>query len=390
MTNNDVQCGNYTLNIYQVRAHHKNYSAILQHTKNTIGHGLCKCRLRVQIRSLGDRFHFAVWPEEGPLHFAECFFSRDSMHSHEQAWESKNAVQVDDDGHVSIKPAFALARRIDEPRKPAQLGLAKGSAPTKRRASLSALLDYLWMKSGNNHWFGHARSYGKAMYHVWDVAKLCKIGRAELTSILHIAGNTHFPVEKFKTSITPSVARVPSGLILGQVVGIPSTPQGTPVGYMLQVKNLGARVYMTVEQFSALQKSYPRVFSVFPHEQQVIALAQVELTGSKDFKLVDCAMMMTSRDFVPVDSSYEAQLCNLMVDAKRRFYKPLSVVHDLLPDFVLLDTPCETAMEVWGMLTNEYRAHMDTKIERYKVLGQTLWQWDAALGLPIPALPNPG
>lgn len=387
MTNNDVQCGNYTLNIYQVREHHKKYSVTLQHTKNTIGYGLCKCKLRVQIRSLGDRFHFAVWPAEGPLHKAECFFSRDSIDSHEQAWVSQNAVQVDDAGQVSIKPAFTLARRIDEPRQPSQLVIARGSAPTKRRTSLSALLDYLWMKSCNNHWFGHARSYGKAMYHVWDVAKLCKIGRAELSSILHIAGNTHFRVEQFKTSITPSAVRVPSGLILGQVVDIRTTQNG---GYMLQVKDLGARVYMTVEHYRALEKSYPRVFSQHVHEQKVIIMAQVELTGSNDFKLVDCAMMMTSRDFVPVDSSYEAQLCNHLVDEKRRFYKPLSVVNDLLPDFVLLDTPREIAMEVWGMLTTEYRAHMDTKIERYEKLGTSLWQWDAALSVPIPPLPKVG
>ena len=115
-------------------------------------------------------------------------------------------------------------------------------------------------------------------------------------------------------------------------------------------------------------------------------IAQVELRqGGKGVyaSVIDIALMSITAEFLPVESSYERTVAELLVMQGRSFMKPLryNASADLvLPDFILTDTLRELPMEVFGrddarylQRKEEKSAHYD---EQYGKLGW--WSWDAA------------
>ncbi len=54
----------------------------MEHARHKYGHALCLCRrqpLKLQVRRRDEKFHLAVWPNEGPQHDSECAFFRDEL-----------------------------------------------------------------------------------------------------------------------------------------------------------------------------------------------------------------------------------------------------------------------------------------------------------------------
>jgi hypothetical protein len=125
--------------------------------------------------------------------------------------------------------------------------------------------------------------------------------------------------------------------------------------------------------------------------QRVIALCLVELTVNGNLSVTDAALMATSNHFIPVDSSYEAFLADMLVEKKRSFIKPLSVRsgENTLPDFILTDCKPEYVLEVFGLNTVDYIARKIAKKEIYKSQGKPVWCWEPEVCKKPPALPRP-
>ena len=94
-------------------------------------------------------------------------------------------------------------------------------------------------------------------------------------------------------------------------------------------------------------------------------LALIEGSPHGYLRLVDAAVMLTSRDYLPADSSHEVVMSDALVAAHRAFTKPLRYGGEtVLPDFVLTDTDPPTVVEVWGIAgRSDYEARKRTKLD---------------------------
>lgn len=98
-----------------------------------------------------------------------------------------------------------------------------------------------------------------------------------------------------------------------------------------------------------------------------MAIAQVEVKqGAKGgyASVIDLALIGITGEFIPVESSYERTVADLLVLQERSFTKPLrydAESDQVLPDFILTDTAREVPLEVFGRDDAKYLARKDEK-----------------------------
>ena len=128
-----------------------------------------------------------------------------------------------------------------------------------------------------------------------------------------------------------------------------------------------------------------------------VAIAQVELKqGAKGVysSVIDLALMSITGELIPVESSYERTVADLLVVQGRSFTKPLrydAESDQVLPDFILTDTAREMPLEVFGRDDAKYLARKEEKRHHYEAHygADGWWSWDAAAGTASAVPPFP-
>jgi hypothetical protein len=153
---------------------------------------------------------------------------------------------------------------------------------------------------------------------------------------------------------------------------------------------------LSKEHWEVLQHRFLSEINGWISGDSVIAIAQTDVptpsSGSMQAQIVDLALMLVTPQWIPVDSGYEAAVVAALVDAERRFEKPLrfDASEDVVfPDFWLRDRSDVLPMEVWGLTDPEYQARKGQKTLYYdeKYGPGKWWQWDAVSGGAIPPFP---
>jgi predicted nuclease of restriction endonuclease-like RecB superfamily len=100
--------------------------------------------------------------------------------------------------------------------------------------------------------------------------------------------------------------------------------------------------------------------------------------------------MRTNKQFIPVDSSFELQVAEKLIDEYRAFAKPLKLGDDpYLPDFVLNDCRGKWVLEVFGVTGDEkYHTRKLEKIQYYHDKHMRCWQWSPGSDSGIPPFPS--
>jgi hypothetical protein len=111
-------------------------------------------------------------------------------------------------------------------------------------------------------------------------------------------------------------------------------------------------------------------------------------------------LIPVSSNGVVVDSSYERQFYDRCHADLRHIVRPYNLKYfpswqGMLPDGLLLDTPKETIIEIFGMSENqvEYHQRKEQKITHFSSLHNakkkpySFWYWEAYKGYPMPELP---
>lgn len=141
-----------------------------------------------------------------------------------------------------------------------------------------------------------------------------------------------------------------------------------------------------VQLLQEAKNSFPTVFgNSVPTESKKIVIV-VRLPNNKD--IVFLGGVLCSKDFIPVESSYECLVAEKLVRESRSFRKPLRYDRSSMdrPDFVLLDTIPPTDMEVFGMNTPDYLERKTVKKERSRE--HDFWYWDVLETNSIPEFPG--
>lgn len=407
-----ILVGPHSLDAHLARSDSASVQEPLQQVWTQRGRVLCLCTVpprKLVIRARSGQFHLAVWPGDGPRHDPECPFH---CHPAEGLEELRSSTALDEnvDGFV-IQPGFALQRRLYQaeapPVTPAPIDSRRARAPMgaapRRNMPLLGLLHFLWDGARLNRWRpGWSRRYWRVARELNAMAHQGRLGDRPLDECLYIppqfradqvaainAGFEAFVAPLRRSATKPAVL---SGLILAQLGGM----QSVTGGWRIVLKQTAESVFLTHAQHANLTRRHIRAMTVVnaPADSptRVFGLLHVESSPKGSLRLIDAALMVTSRDYVPVDTNYEVQLVRELIRHDRSFVKPLhfgSARAEHLPDLVLLDTKPATCVEIFGANTTGYLQLKDEKIRGHRARGDAVWTWQACAGEPLPDLPAP-
>lgn len=387
--------------VQDVRQNPARYSKALKLAHAARKHATCHCNadLRIKLCFLAGLPYFALWPKEGKRHHQDCLFYRDEIDAALGAAAARAAIVENDDGVVKIAPAFPLARRLEPAAKRSDPTSSPSQVIQQRRARLLNILRFLWDRADLTRWeSGWTRNYYMVHRCITNAAQDCVVGKQSLLELLYMPPpykeneqeQINEAMTAFLTSLasTPEALEVRSGLVLGQIKAV-DQKRGEDV---IRLSQSQMCISVSAEQGALLAKRYPRenaALKAGAGDSWCMVIAQVELGERNRLVLIDGALMLVSKQYLPADSSYEVAAANALVKGGRTFRKPLQVEPDeeLLPDFLLTDTSPRTVMEVFGMKTPEYLERKAKKLRIYEKRGECVWTWEAASQEPMPAFP---
>lgn len=367
-------------------------------------------RLSIHSRSNSDRFHLARFPETGPDHSDDCiYYGVDPGMSGLGAYR-RGVVQELDDGATKIKLKVGLQQRAALAPEEADIGAgseAKASKSNRRTGQASmtllGLLHFLWTQAGLISWspgMEGKRNLGVVHYHLMQRAKTTYAGRTRLAQNL-LVGTPASSGQQAGHNRAKALEAVTERRRLVVVAPLAQHQDGLEGGKTLPIASFHGIPYLNVDEanWEPLQRRFPRELDAWRAGNVVVAIAQTEPPkssgGSMRAQVVDIALMQVTREWIPVDSGYEALVADQLVAAKRRFEKPLrfDAGEDVtFPDFWLkdMDTDIAMPMEIWGMTSTDYQARKAEKAAYYdeKYGKDGWWSWNAADGEPVPDFPQ--
>lgn len=381
-------------------------AAHLVKAKAAPGHALCLCTAparKLVIRTVGTRHFLAVWPHDGHLHHYACLFHRNEGARTEGGVAVNPAILETGDG-FDIAADFALARKQHiEGAEPAARSLPSSlptsTRPTRARMGLLGILQHLWQEAQLNRWgSGWKRDWWRVTNQLLPVLEQGTVARRPMVECVYL-------VPEFKEvrrqlidgawgSFRRRLERGGSDEVtMGIVVGEAKAFERSPHGFKLSLRHLRDPLFMSGALRDKLSVSYSRAFNQIGNDEtiRVVCIALVELSKMNYVTVIDAALMATSRQYIPVDSSYEARLAHKLVDEDRSFSKPLKLEGDsqTLPDFILSDTWPPFVLEVFGMTTSDYLERKAQKLDLYRTEGKPVWSWNADKEPHPPRLPDP-
>lgn len=402
----EIRLSGTTVNTSAVLGNIDAFASHLAQAKVAPGHALCLCTApprKLVIRAVRTRLFLAVWPHDGHNHHYACPFYREEEDAASVSIGALPAVKETADG-FEIATDFQLERIRSQPgatslveHESVQEAISKGQRPSRTRMGLLGIVQHLWKESNLNTWGSNwRRDWWRVTQALLPVIEQGKLGRREMRECLYLVPELNSGRQRaieaawarFKDSLMPSDCATPLGVILGEAMRI----EQSRFGYRLTLRHFSPFLYMTEDLRNKLATSFPKGYHRIGNrdQQRVIAICLVELTANGNISVTDAALMPTSRHFIPIDSSYEATLADLLVEKKRSFIKPLSVRtgESTLPDFILTDTRPEYVLEVFGMNTHEYIERKIAKKAIYKAEGKPVWSWEPEITHTPPPLPS--
>ena len=373
-----------------------------QHRKNN---SACLCAAGVDlplvIRLYGRNaetrhYGLAKAQDTGLNHDPACRFFGEGSDDDEPDKDTLPAFDVADDGQLRAHLSFSLqlAEPIDGPAPAPRPGKAPG--PSRARASEAAMLFRLWREAGLNVYNGKNRSWFMVAFKMLKTAEKIVInakGETLADYLLVAAGGNDPLVSSHNQKVLDRAEHTPSRLIvIGRMRTIDTSAGGKKllpvhdfVGLpkalipAISIDNLLARRALVR---NLLQKTVPG---------HVVMMACIEPEKAPWWKVHSTAVMPTSPQFLPTESSYVVDFEGYLVEQGRHFIKPIAInelgENDQRPDYILLDTTPRVRCEVWGMQTPEYLSGKAKRLAEYAQKGQDLVSWSAEPREPFPELP---
>ena len=377
----------------------------------------CLCsahRPELYIVHRSGQYFLARMPNTGPSHESWCDFYDSPLDESGRGGYTEDAI-VEDGEEFDVKLSIPLSRQRTASKEPSTRTERSSTAQTRRAAvGLMGLLHFLWEQSSNNRWFPYVkgkkastRHWGGVHYFLTKTTAKIKRKAAPLQDSLYILPefemskadsiNAEFDAAMREVLASATEDAVQAGLPLKMkmIIGEVKSLTKSKFGYELKFRGKSTAFYMKDELQARMAKSYkPGMDAIDGSDgSRSIALAVVSASKKGYFNIDDLVLMATNRNYIPVDSSYEKTVADLLIAQERQFEKPLRYDNDelTLPDFVLLD--CSESprvpVEIYGMTGNaKYDARKREKRAIYRESGSTCWEWEpASLGNP-PELPR--
>ena len=355
---------------------------------------LCLCTkpaLELYIAKRGNRYYMARMPGEGRLHASSCP-NHDSQDAHcsGRGLIPKDAI-INEDGTLNIKISTPV-KKIHETDGPQAMGTRQNSQQVSRASiTLLALLHVLWEGAGFNRWTPHMRGrrgYQQIRKYLLEFAEKTKVQGQLLKDILFIPPTFRFNKKDdhtiehdghLSTVVDNALERNTRLFVIGRIKEFIDGEYG--IGIRLKHSTGDCIFWDNAQKSEWLQNFFRTKKSVLdvPIERYLFSIMLIDVSEQKNFNVHEIGFMFTTKNYIPVDSMYEALVCDALVEKNRRFFKPLRYDHndEVFPDFILLDTEVQVPMEIYGMKNMpDYNVRKQVKIDYYKKTKKEYWQWD--------------
>lgn len=339
-------------------------------------------------------------PRSAGIHHKDCLLSRETESNKSGANKSVEAITMDENG-ISIKLDGALSHQE------ASSSSTTDSSYTKARVSrnsitLLGMLELLWEQSRFNCWYPN-RNYDRK----WSTLKKAIEEQAHKHNIM-VSGKSLSNILYLPVPYSPNIAKTHESLNTRALESVPQSEQDGFIAIgelkecvdrngstIIKLKHAGDKTAFWMHKGLAdkVKKSFANEIAALENKDSKIIVIMICYKPANSYSVSSIGLMRVTKEYIPVDSSYEAQIVKKLVDENRKFRKPLRYdsENEVLPDFELLDCENEVVpMEVFGIKDNaDYELRKAEKIIIYnKSHGDAgWWQWNAAENEPIPDFP---
>ncbi|MDN7445276.1 DUF1173 family protein [Burkholderia cepacia] len=370
------------------------YRRIFELAKATQGHARCMCvsgGRRLQIRLREGLYHLAVWPGDALSHHRRCTFRTRAEAESGRKGYAKGAIIEKPDGTVDISADIPLKVRVEARNGPVERSEdPKGGGQTRAKVGMLGLLHSLWERAGLNEWRPRwTRDWWRCRRELINLDG--KVNGESVEDAMYCVPAWR---ESERDGIERGWAKFRARLeapgdfrLRGIVIGELKSMELSKYSFKVKLKHHMHPFFVDKAVVERAERSAPPAAAQRDNPSaHVIVIMVVEVSRSGTLRGVDLSLMLTSRHYIPADSSYEMQMADALVDAGRMFTKPLRYDGAAeFPDFRIQDQECECVVEVWGMMGNpEYEARKAAKIKSYKSRGVQVIEWDTRR--PMPAL----
>jgi len=355
------------------------------------------------IRHRDSSYHIARMPDTGHHHVrGQCdFYSERASSDRNGGGEYVKAI-IHHDDVTDIKINFPLRKATPPDQDRVKTTSSSGKGRTQRDSlGLGGLLSHLWNEAAINTWNGgQGRRWEQLLRDLKTVAAGTTLGQRKLLDHLYLQ-----PAAS-EAWLPPAPADVAQSRDMVLLLFKVSASHTTQYGSVYLKTSKGGSLFVKKPVMDALMRSYPQVRAEFalraarehaPLDRgpQVICLALAQWASiGKTATLViqQAALMLASWRYIPVESSHELRIADLLVQQRRTFTKPMRYDADadvVFPDFILSDTGGDgTPMEVYGVNGSPvYEARKQEKRQHYLQCGAAFWEWTPASQAEPPPFP---
>lgn len=396
MDDTRIQVGDFVVPLAALRADPQRFGTRLARARSEHGNAWCLCceqPLKLVIRrSSTGRYHVAGWPGDGTLHASKCAFHKLDASLTGRSGYTATAIAETDDG-TSIRLAAALRQRVDRALvRPKEKLAGQPAAASRRAVGLLGMLHFLWEQAHLTRWSpGETRDWTECHHRLRREIAECRTQDGKLGDLLYLVPPfRHDAAERNAARFqlfTQRLGRraegtIRRGLVLGEIRQLEATTYGQRIG----IAHLRGHLYISDQLAARAAHSYRAAFASTAAAGRRVGLFVVEPSKSGTYlNVCDLAIMLTSKAYLPVDSSHEITMADALTAARRLFVKPLRYdsADAVLPDFVLLDTVPPTYVEVYGVRGREaYDARKKIKQRHYRDAGVPVVEWDTTASMP--------
>lgn len=386
-----------------IRHSPERFQGQLVEARERYGSARCDCRvppLQLVIRNRGDKLFLAAWPNDSHSHALDCPFYAESDTATGAAAYAQPAIRHEGHqanlhlSHPLVRPGRG-APRAERPRQQARDSL-----------HLWGLLHHLWESAALNRWHaGWRRDWGFARAALRGAAKSTTVDGEPLLDKIFVP-TVYDParqqeLKEYWARFCEPLRRQHRGceqVRSGFVIGTPREVKETAFGVSMRLRGLMELFYLSEALVDNLARFSRAGWSAFNHADEddpephrVVCALKVEVTDKGKFIVVDAVLMRVTSHWIPVDSSYEATVARLLVQADRSFVRPLRYDnHRLaLPHFVLCDGVGHDriAMAIYGTGIPNAAKLIEQDRQRAAQMGMGWWHWDASQQTDPPTLP---
>lgn len=379
---------------------------------------LCLCRkdgggveMGVSLRQ-GTYFLRAAHPGDGIRHRIGCPFHQDGT-NRSDGTEARPVV-THEGGKTVLNldlPAY-MVDASSSSRETSQVSKSTGPSKTRKTGRLRTILDWLWNDAEINFWspnFEGRRSYYWLKQRLdKSLADLSINGRGNQPLLVIPPYNQDHKenflsaIKSFDDALTPVGGKHPVGVLMGMIKEVRPVGRGFAVLLKHSAREyhwLSANQWLMLNKswFGRLNKNPEQGFD--PGERDFFVAIAVTRNQKRDqpgnywSKVEDFAAIeiADTKTWLPVDSGHERKLALNMVEQGRTFIKPMAIGEnaDLLPDFILEDTPEKHVIEVLGLMNNpDYVKRVEQKRAMYLKMKQPVIWWIPGGAEDMPDLPS--